>query len=50
VTGLPQGLAARMTALPQRRQERIQDTGLGIALAAVNVFSLLPYRAQLHPL
>jgi len=39
-----------MTALPQRRQERIQDTGLGVALAAVNVFSLLPYRAQLHPL
>jgi signal transduction histidine kinase len=50
VTGLPQGLAARMTALPQRRQERIQDTGLGVALAVVNVFSLLPYRAQLHPL
>jgi signal transduction histidine kinase len=39
-----------MTALPQRRQERVQDTGLGVALAAVNVFSLLPYRAQLHPL
>jgi signal transduction histidine kinase len=50
VTGLPQSLAARMTALPQRRQERIQDTGLGVALAVVNVFSLLPYRAQLHPL
>jgi signal transduction histidine kinase len=50
VTGLPQGLAARMTALPQRRQERIQDAGLGVALAAINVFSLLPYRAQLHPL
>ena len=50
VTGLPQGLAARMTALPQRRQERIQDTGLGVALAVVNVFSLLPYRAHLHPL
>jgi signal transduction histidine kinase len=50
VTGLPQGLGARMTALPQRRQERIQDAGLGVALAAVNVFSLLPYRAQLHPL
>jgi signal transduction histidine kinase len=50
VIGLPQGLAARLTALPQRRQERIQDTGLGVALAAINVFSLLPYRAQLHPL
>ena len=50
VTGLPQALAARLTALPQRRQEWIQDTGLGVALAVVNVFSLLPYRAQLHPL
>ena len=39
-----------MAALPQRRQERIQDAGLGVALAAVNVVSLLPYRAQLHPL
>ena len=39
-----------MTALPQRRQERIQDAGLGVALAAVNVVSLLPYRSQLHPL
>jgi signal transduction histidine kinase len=39
-----------MTALPPRRQERIQDTGLGVVLATVNVFSLLPYRAQLHPL
>jgi signal transduction histidine kinase len=50
VTGLPQHLAARMTALPQRRQERISDAGLGVALAAVNVVSLLPYRAALHPL
>jgi DNA-binding CsgD family transcriptional regulator len=47
---VPKGLAARLAALPQRRQERIQDVGLGIALAAVNVVSLLPYRAQLHPL
>ena len=50
VAGLPQGLAARVAALPQRRQERIQDLVLAIALAAVNVVSLLPYRAQLHPL
>jgi len=49
-SGLPQRLAARISALPPRRQERIQDAGLGVALAAVNVFSLLPYRAQLHPL
>ncbi len=39
-----------MAALPQRRQERIQDLALAVALAAVNVVSLLPYRAQLHPL
>ena len=39
-----------MAALPQRRQERIQDLVLAIALAAVNVVSLLPYQAQLHPL
>ncbi len=38
-----------MAALPPPRQERIQDLGLGVALAAVNVVSLLPYRAQLHP-
>ena len=50
MTGFPQQLAARVAALPQRRQERISDAGLGIALAAVNVVSLLPYRAQLHPL
>ena len=48
--GLPQRLVARLSALPPRRQERIQDGALGIALAAVNIFSLLPYRAQLHPL
>jgi signal transduction histidine kinase len=43
-------LAARLAALPPRRQELIQDLGLGVALAAVNVVSLLPYRDQLHPL
>ncbi|HEY7016708.1 MAG TPA: sensor histidine kinase [Streptosporangiaceae bacterium] len=47
---VPKGLAARLAALPPRRQEQIQDAGLGITLAAVNVVSLLPYRAQLHPL
>ncbi len=39
-----------MSKLPPRRQERIQDLGLAVALAAVNAVSLLPYRAQLHPL
>jgi len=43
-------LAARVAALPPRRQEQLQDAGLGVALAVVNVASLLPYRAQLHPL
>ena len=47
---LPRLLAARVAALPPRRQELVQDLGLGIALAAVNAVSLLPYRAQLHPL
>jgi signal transduction histidine kinase len=46
---IPQPLAARLAALPPRRQELLQDLGLGVALAAVNVVSLLPYRAQLHP-
>jgi signal transduction histidine kinase len=50
VTGLPQRLATRVAALPQRRQERIQDAVLAVALAAVNVVSLLPYHAQLSPL
>jgi signal transduction histidine kinase len=49
-SGLPQRLVARISALPPRRQERIQDGALAIALAAVNVLSLLPYRGQLHPL
>jgi signal transduction histidine kinase len=48
--GLPQRLVARMSELPPRRQEWVQDGALGVALAAVNVFSLLPYRSQLHPL
>jgi signal transduction histidine kinase len=46
---IPQPLAARLAALPPRRQELLQDLGLGVALAAVNVVSLLPYRTQLHP-
>jgi signal transduction histidine kinase len=50
VTGLPQSLGARIAALPPRRRELVQDAALGVAVAAVNVVSLLPYRAQLHPL
>jgi signal transduction histidine kinase len=50
VAALSRGLVARFGALPPRRQERLQDLGLGVALAAVNVFSLLSVRGQLHPL
>ena len=39
-----------MAALAPRRREQVQDAGLGAAVAAVNVVSLLPYRAHLHPL
>ncbi len=31
------------------RQERIQDAGLAVALAGINVVSLLPYQSRLHP-
>ena len=50
LAGLPRRLGARVASLPPRRQERVQDLGLGVALAAVNAVSLLPYRAQQHPL
>jgi signal transduction histidine kinase len=43
-------MVARLSAFPPRRQERIQDGALAVALTAVNILSLLPYRAQLHPL
>jgi signal transduction histidine kinase len=47
---LPHRVAAQVTSLPPRRQELVQDLGLGVALAAVNAVSLLPYGAQQHPL
>jgi signal transduction histidine kinase len=50
MAGFPRSLAAYVDALPQRRQEQVQDAVLGVTLAAVNVLSLLPYRSQLHPL
>jgi len=50
VSGLPHGLAARVAALPPQQQERVQDALLAVALAGVNVVSVLPYRGQLHPL
>jgi signal transduction histidine kinase len=50
VAGLPQSLGARIAALAPRRREQVQDAALGVAVAAVNVVSVLPYRAHLHPL
>jgi signal transduction histidine kinase len=50
VTASSRSLVARFGALPPRRQERLQDLGLGVALAAVNVASLLAVWNQLHPL
>jgi signal transduction histidine kinase len=46
---LPHELADRFAAMPQRRQERVQDIGLAAALAAVNVVAVLPYHDRLHP-
>jgi signal transduction histidine kinase len=48
--GLPQRVAARIAALPARQQARVQDLVLAVALAVVNVLSLLAYRGLLHPL
>ena len=50
IAAVPSMLAARAAALPQPRQERLQDAGLAVALAAVNIVSVLPFRSQLHPL
>jgi signal transduction histidine kinase len=50
VAGLPQSLGARVAALAPQRRERVQDAALGVAVAAVNVVSVLPYRTHLHPL
>jgi len=50
LTAIRRELAARFAALPERRQELVQDCGLAVALAAVNVVSQLPYQSRLHPL
>jgi signal transduction histidine kinase len=50
VAGFGHGLAARAAELGQRQQERVADLATAVAIAGVNVVSLLPYRAQLHPL
>jgi signal transduction histidine kinase len=50
LTGLPQALVARVSKWPPRQQELLQDGALGVALAVVNVLSVLPYRSLQHPL
>ncbi len=37
-------------ALPRGRREMAQDSALALALAVLNLLSLLPYQSQLHPL
>src|SRR5215468_255894 len=48
-----QALAARAAAwyyaLPRGRKELVQDTVLALALAVLNLLSLLPYLSQMHP-
>ncbi len=46
----PQSLVARANRWPRARQEFAQDLTLGLVLAVISVLSLLPYRAQQHPL
>jgi signal transduction histidine kinase len=36
-------------ALPPRHRDVVQDTGLALALAVLNVLTLLPYQSDLHP-
>jgi signal transduction histidine kinase len=50
LTRFPQALVARVNQWPRRRQQLMQDLALGVALAVVNILSVLPYRAQQHPL
>jgi signal transduction histidine kinase len=50
LTRFPQALVARVNQWPRRRQQLTQDLALGLALSVVNILSVLPYRAQQHPL
>jgi signal transduction histidine kinase len=49
IARFPQVVATRVSGLPARQQELLQDTALAIALAVINVLTLLPYRTQEHP-
>src|SRR5579871_867750 len=40
---------ARYAALPPRGRWIVQDTALALALAVLNLLSLLPYQSQMHP-
>ena len=44
------GAASWYAALPDRSRGIAQDSSLALALAALNLLSLLPYQSQLHPL
>jgi len=41
--------SARYAALPPRRRDVAQDTALAVALAVLNLLSIVPYRSQMHP-
>src|SRR5205823_3761318 len=41
-------LSSWLAGLPPRRRERVEDGTLALALAVVNVASLLPYHAQVQ--
>ncbi len=40
---------ARYAALPPRGRAVVQDAALALALAVLNLLSLLPYQSQMHP-
>jgi signal transduction histidine kinase len=46
---LAERAAARYSALPSRGKEVAQDSALALALAVLNLMSLLPYQSQMHP-
>jgi signal transduction histidine kinase len=49
VTARAAAWQARYAALSPRGQAVVQDTGLALALAVLNLLSLLPYQSQMHP-
>jgi len=49
VTARTAAWQARYAALPPRGRAIAQDTALALALAVLNLLSLLPYQSQMHP-